>query len=173
MASLRTVADELRKSLEEKATTIAALETKVGDLSKTVQTQASSLAEKDAVLREQESRIAEKTKEAETAWVAVATKSVLRDAGVVEKRGDILGVGGRWIETGAYDPGVFRPVDVSKDLSVDIPAPARKVRVVSEQPKGSYALVDDGPNATTCRLEVKDPATFWKGERYLVVMIPD
>lgn len=173
MASLQILADELKRSLEEKAATVAELENKVGDLSKTVETQASSLAEKDAAILERETRIAQKTKESNTAYVAVASKSVLKQSGLVEKKGDILGVGGRWIETGKFDSGVFREIDVTKELEVSIPAPARKVRIITEQPKESYEIVDSGPNSETSKLSVKDPAAFWKGDRYLVVMIPD
>lgn len=173
LASLQSLADELKRSLEEKATTIAALESRVGELTKTVETQASGLAEKEATIREREVRIAEKTKEANTAYVAIASKGILKESGVVEKKGDILGVGGHWIETGKFDPGVFREIDVTKETELTIPAPARKVRVVTEQPKASYEIVDGGPDAKTSKLSVKDPAAFWKGDRYLVVMIPE
>ena len=173
VASLEKLAEELKRSLEEKDTTVAALESRVGDLSKTIESQKSTLAEKEAVIHEGETRIAEKTRELNTAYVAVASQDMLKGKGVVEKRGDILGVGGRWIETGKFDPTVFREVDVTKDLEVSIPAPAKKVRIVTAQPKGSYAIVDGGPKSRTSRLEVKDPAAFWKGDRYLVVMIPD
>ncbi len=173
IASLEMLAEELKRSLEEKATTVAELESKVGDLSKTVDSQASSIAEKEAAIREGETQIAQKTKELNTAYVAVASKNVLMEKGVVEKRGAILGLGGRWIETGKFDPGVFREIDVTKEMEVSIPAPASKVRIVTEQPKESYEIVDAGPNSGSSRLSVKDPAAFWKGDRYLVVMIPD
>lgn len=173
MASLTALADELKRSLEEKATTIADLESRVGDLSKTVETQASSIVQKDSTIQERESTIAQRTKDLNTAYVAVASKNTLRSKGVVERRGDIAGVGGRWIETGKFDPEVFHEVDVTKDMEVEIPAPAKKVRVVTGQPKESYEIVDGGPNAKSSKLAVKDPAAFWKGDKYLVVMIPD
>ena len=173
MASLERLAEELKRSLEEKAATVAELESRVGDLSKTVASQATSLAEKDTALREGETRIAQTTKERNTAYVAVASKNVLKEKGVVAKQGSILGLGGRWIETGKFDPGVFREVDVTRELEVSIPAPASKVRIVTEQPKESYEIVDAGPNSRSSTLAVKDPAAFWKGDRYLVVMIPD
>ena len=173
VAALEKLAEELRRSLEEKAATVAALESRVGDLSNTVQAQASSLAEKEAAIHQGESQIAQKTKELNTAYVVVASKNVLKEKGVVEKKGALLGLGGRWIETGKFDPAVFREIDVTKETEVPIPAPASKVRIVTEQPKESYAIVDAGPNSRSSRLEVKDPAAFWKGDRYLVVMIPD
>ncbi len=173
MATLEKLTEELKRSLEEKDATLAALQGKVTDLSNTVASQASSLAEKDDTIRQGESRIADQTKRINTAYVAVASKKVLTQKGVVEKKGSIAGLGGRWIETGKFDPGVFREIDVTKETAVPIPAPASKVRVVTEQPKDSYQIVDAGPNSKASRLEVKDPAAFWKGDRYLVVMIPE
>ena len=56
-------------------------------------------------------------------------------------------------------------------MALPVGRDAGKVRVVTAQPKESYEIVDGGPTAS--RLAVKDPAAFWKGDRYLVVMIPD
>jgi len=173
MAALENLAQELKRSLEEKATTVAELESRVGDLSKKVEVQASSLAEKEAALQDGEARIAQKNKALNTAYVAVASKKILMETGVVEKSGAILGLGGRWTETGKFDPAVFREVDITQETALTIPAPASKVRVVTEQPKESYAIVAAGPDSKESRLEVKDPAMFWKGDRYLVVMIPN
>ena len=173
VASLEKLGEELKKSLEEKAAMVAELESRIGDLSKTVQTQATSLAEKEETIHKGETEVAQKTKELNTAYVAVASKDVLKQKGVVEKRGSVAGLGGQWIETGKYDPGVFREIDVTQELEVPIPAPAGKVRVVTGQPKESYEIVDGGPNSKSSKLAVKDPSAFWKGDRYLVVMIPN
>jgi len=168
IASLEALTEELKRSLEEKETTVATLESRVGELSKTVESQAATMKEQETTIHEGETKIAETTKELHTAYVAVASRKQLTKSGVVEHRGDILGVGGRWIETGKFDPEVFRTVDVTKDLEVEIPAPVKKVHVVTAQPKGSYEIV--AADAKSSKLAVKDPAAFWKGDRYLVVM---
>ncbi len=173
VASLEKLTEELRRSLEEKATTLAELEKKVGDLSTTVASQETTINERNAAIREGETRLAQQTKENHTAYVAVASKKILREKGVVARKGSVLGVGGQWIETGKFDPDVFREIDVTKETEVSIPAPASKVRVVTYQPKESYRIVDGGKDSKSSKLEVKDPAAFWKGDRYLVVMIPD
>ena len=171
IASLEKLGEELKRSLEEKEAMVAALESRIGDLSKTVESQETTLAEKEETIQKGEAEVAQKTKELNTAYVAVASTKVLKQKGVVEKRGSVAGLGGRWIETGKFDPEVFREIDVTREMEVAIPAPAGKVRVVTAQPKESYEIVDGGPTAS--RLAVKDPAAFWKGDRYLVVMIPD
>jgi hypothetical protein len=61
----------------------------------------------------------------------------------------------------------------STPAEVSIPAPAGQVQVVTAQPKESYEIVVGGPNSKSSKLAVKDPSAFWKGDRYLVVTIPD
>ena len=165
-ASLEKLTVELRRSLEEKEALAGELDRRVKDLSATVKTQAASLKEKDAALRDGEARLANKTQEANTAYVAVASRSELVKKGVVER----AGLGGRWTQTGRFDPRVFRAVDVTKDHQVEIPAPAKNAQVVSAQPKESYRIVDGGPSSKTSKLEVRDAEAFWRGDRYLVVM---
>ena len=170
VASLEGLTAELKRSLEDKEATVTELQKRVDELSGTVASQKTRIEEQEAQIRQGETKITETTKELHTAYVAVGSKASLRKSGVVEKRGDIAGVGGRWIETGKFDPEVFKEVDVTKDLEVEIPAPAKKVRVVTAQPKEAYEIVSGGPDAKTSKLQVKDPAAFWKGDRYLVVM---
>jgi len=165
-ASLERLTADLKRSLEQKEALVGEMDRRIRDLSGTVKAQAASLRDKDAALGEGEARLAKKTKEANTAWVAVAPKSELAKKGVVER----AGLGGRWSRTGRFDAGVFREVDVTKDFEVEIPAPAKNVHVVTTQPRESYRIVDRGPNAHTSTLEVEDPSAFWKGDRYLVVM---
>ncbi len=165
-ATLEKLTAELKRSLEEKDALAGVLDQRVRELSATVRTQAAGLRERDAAIRESEARLAKKTKEANTAWVAVASKKDLAKKGVIER----AGLGGKWTQTGKFDPEVFREVDVTQDLEVPIPAAAKNVLVVTAQPKESYQIVDAAPNAKASKLEVKDAAAFWRGERYLVVM---
>ena len=165
--TLETLTGELRRSLTEKDALVKELDGRVRDLSLAVKTQAASLKEKESALRDGEARLARKTKEANTAWVAVASKRTLAQKGVVAR----AGLGGAWTQTGRFDPDVFREVDVTRELFVEIPAPAKSIRVVTAQPKESYRIVD--ADAKTSKLEVADAEAFWRGERYLVVMLPD
>jgi hypothetical protein len=171
VASLQKLVDELKRSLEEKDTTIATLQKTVVDLDEKVRTQEGFLLAKDTLIQERDSVIEAKTREINTAYVAVAGKKVLKDKGVVEKKGSILGLGGAWQETGRYDPEVFREIDTTVEAQLAIPAPADKVKVLPGHPEESYRIVSGGPNMST--LQVTDHGAFWRDSRYLVVMIPD
>ena len=171
MASLQSLVDELRTSLEEKDTTIATLEQRVTDLDGKVRDQEGVILAKNDLIREKDDVIDAKTKVMNTAYVAVAGKKMLKTKGVVEKKGSILGLGGTWQETGKYDSAVFREIDTTKEEELAIPAPASKVRVLPGHPGESYRIVSNGPAGST--LKVTDRDAFWRDSRYLVVMIPD
>ncbi len=171
MASLQGLVDELKRSLEEKGTTIATLERKVMELDEKVRSQEGVLLAKDTLLREKDDVIQAKTKSINTGYVAVAGKKTLKRKGVVEKRGSVLGLGGTWQETGKYDPEVFREIDTTQEAELTIPAPAAKVKLLPGHPEESYRIVSGGPRASTLR--VTDHDAFWRDSRYLVVMIPD
>lgn len=171
VASLQKLVDELKRSLEEKDTTIATLQKTVVDLDEKVRVQEGFLLAKDTLIQERDGVIEAKTKEINRAFVAVAGKKVLKDKGLVEKKGSILGLGGAWQETGRYDPEVFREIDTTVEAQLAIPAPADKVKVLPGHPEESYRIVSGGPNMST--LQVTDHGAFWRDSRYLVVMIPD
>jgi chromosome segregation ATPase len=171
VASLQKLADELKRSLEEKDATIATLEKTVVELDEKVRTQEGFLLAKDTLIQEKDGVIEARTKEINTAFVAVAGKKVLKEKGVVEKKGSILGLGGAWQETGRYDPEVFREIDTTLEAQLAIPAPAEKVKILPGHPEESYRIVSGGPNMST--LQVTDHGAFWRDSRYLVVMIPD
>ena len=162
---MERLVSELRASLQEKEKLITELETKVLSLSQTVEQQAGVIKEKETVIETQ-------TKEINKAYVAVGTKTQLKEKGLVEKKGSVIGMGGRWIRTGKFDSDSFREIDVTKEKEFPIGAPAKKVQVLSDHAKESYEMVDEGEGKETT-LKILDQGLFWKGSKYLVVMVPD
>ena len=155
--------DELRKSLEEKETMLVELEQKVLQLQQVTEELKTTVAAKEAEVTGQEDKLA-------TAWVVVGTKADLEKAGLVEKKGSILGLGGSWKQTGFFDEKLFRKIDVRKEMDFPFGAPPDKVRVLSGHAKGSFELVADPPKGSL--LKVTDPDKFWQGSRYLIVLVP-
>ncbi|MEO6324318.1 MAG: hypothetical protein ABIT01_07705 [Thermoanaerobaculia bacterium] len=164
VSTLERLTSELRASLEEKGKMITALEESVLQLKTTVETQATALKERDTVIETQ-------TKTINTAFVAIATKSEMKKKQLIEKKGSVLGLGGRWLQTGKFDPEIFREIDVTKESEFAIGAPIKKARILSDHPRDSYELTADGAKASV--LKVTDVARFWQGNKYLVVMLAD
>ena len=170
VTTLERLVSELQRQLEEKEATIAALEEKTQALTKTTEELRGTVQEKEAAVKEKEAVITEREAQMATAYVLIAPQSVLKKAGLVEKKGSVLGLGGNWQRTGQFDETLFKKIDTRTETTFDVAAAADKARVLSDHPKDSYTLTAAGPKAST--LTVTDAARFWKGSRYLVVMLP-
>jgi DNA repair exonuclease SbcCD ATPase subunit len=164
ITTLERLIGEMRRNLEEKEATIAALEEKTLVLAKEADELRGTVKEKEAAIVDRESQMS-------TAYVLIATQSALKKAGLVEKKGSVLGLGGNWQRTGQFDETLFKQVDTRKETEFAVGAAPDKARVLSDHPKDSYTLAGTGPKAST--LTVTDAARFWKGSKYLVVMLPD
>ncbi len=171
ITTLERLIGEMRRNLEEKEATIAALEEKTLVLAKEAEELRGTVKEKEAVVKEKEAAIVDRESQMSTAYVLIATQSALKKAGLVEKKGSVLGLGGNWQRTGQFDETLFKQVDTRKETEFAVGAAPDKARVLSDHPKDSYTLAGTGPKAST--LTVTDAARFWKGSKYLVVMLPD
>ena len=171
VTTLERLIGELRRSLEEKESTITALEEKTLVLAKEAEELRGTVKEKEAVVKEKEAAIVDRESQMSTAYVLIATQSALKKAGLVEKKGSVLGLGGNWQRTGQFDETLFKQIDTRKETEFAVGAAPDKARVLSDHPKDSYSFAGTGPKAST--LTVTDAARFWKGSKYLVVMLPD
>ena len=171
VTSLERLVAELKNQLDEKEATIAALEEKTQELTKTTEELRGTVKEKEEAVQQKEAVIADRETQMATAYVLIAPQAALKKAGLVEKKGSVLGLGGNWKHTGQFDETLFKQVDTRKVTTFEIAAAPDKARVLSDHPKDSYTLTAAGPKAST--LTVTDPARFWKGSKYLVVMLPD
>ena len=164
VTSMERLVGEMRANLEEKTTLIAELETKVLGLTQTVEQQTATIAEKETVIEGQ-------TKVINTAHVGIAGKKALEAKGIIEKKGAVLGMRGSWVQTGKFDPDIFREIDITKESEFAIGAPLKKVKVLSTHPADSYELT--AVDEKSSNLKVLDAARFWSGEKVLLVMFND
>jgi myosin heavy subunit len=164
VTSMERLIGEMRANLEEKTTMIAQLETTVLGLTQTVEQQTATIAEKETVIEGQ-------TKVINTAHVGIAGKKALEAKGIIEKKGAFLGMRGSWVQTGKFDPDIFREIDITKESEFAIGAPFKKVKVLSTHPADSYELT--AVDEKNSNLKVLDPARFWSGEKFLLVMFND
>jgi hypothetical protein len=171
VTSLERLVGELKKQLEEKESTIAALEDKTKELTKTTEELRGTVKEKEEAVQQKEAVIADREAQMATAYVLIAPQGALKKAGLVEKKGSVLGLGGNWQRTGQFDETLFKTVDTRATTTFEVGAAPDKARVLSDHPKDSYTLAGAGPKSST--LTVTDAARFWKGSKYLVVMLPD
>lgn len=114
-----------------------------------------------------EAFIEQQTNEMNAAWYVVGTSKELEERGVVTRTGGVIGIGKTAHMSGDVAANEFKQVDARQITRV--PIGAKKAHLVSEHPKGSYKMVEEGNELAY--LEIKDPAAFWKLSRYMVVEV--
>jgi hypothetical protein len=114
-----------------------------------------------------EAFIEQQTNEMNAAWYVVGTSKELQERGVITKTGGFIGIGKTAQMNGDVTNNEFIEVDARKTARV--PLGVKKARLVTEHPKDSYRIVEEGD--ALAYLEIRDPKTFWKLSRYLVAEV--
>ncbi len=170
---LQAMISDMEEQSKELQQRIQQRDTEVGELSQLVKEQRENID----VLQQQITEATEySTMQADTlnmrttalnrAYYTVAPLKELRDEGVVERQGGILGIGSTPKLRSDFAQEHFTPVDI-RELDY-IPLDSRKAELVSVHPDGSYHISGDNQADT---LYIEDPNLFWTASRYLVVAV--
>lgn len=146
-SSLATMKDEL-----------LARDFKIGQINDQLTAIELEVAKREAIIQQQEHEI-------NKAYVVMGTYKELEQKGVLTKEGGVIGIGKRTELSDQLAASQFQEVDVREVRR--LPLKADKATLVSEHPKSSYQLVEEGDHLAY--LEIKDPEQFWKLSRYAVV----
>jgi len=148
----------LKHQLEEREIQIAQLHSEVEGLESEVQMKDQDLLLKTEIIKSQDSAL-------NNAYLVYGTYKELKDNGVVEREGGLLGLGGKKIMPGDFDEEIFIKLDIRETR--EIPLYAKKVSFITEHPDNSYRfLMDEG---LITYLEIEDPGEFWKLSKYAVI----
>ena len=98
-------------------------------------------------------------------YFAIGTFKELKENGVVEKEGAVIGLGGSKQLKDDFNKEYFAQVDITRTRM--IPLNAKKVRLVTTHPSESY-VIEGGDEKV---LKILKPMEFWSANKYLVVMI--
>lgn len=179
LAENRTLIEKLRKQAKSSAAGIAELERTVADLEQgmarkdleidSLKEQLSSTSSSLATLIDMyrdKSQLSDMQRNAlNTAYYTVGTLKELRANGVLTKEGGVAGIGGTSkLNMESLPKDAFKQIDVTNSL--EIPILAKKARVATSHPAGSYKL-EEGAD----KLIITDPNTFWSVSKYLVIVV--
>lgn len=165
MKQLQVMVNNLESELSQKNEVIVGLTTQVEKLNIDI----SSLKEK-IVYVENESRQKTETIESQTvqlnkAFFAFGSTKELRDFGIIEKSGGVLGMGKTPLIRKDFNRDYFTEVDIRK---VDfIPLMVKKAKLVSVHPEGTFHITGTKSADT---LFIDNKAEFWKASKYLVIV---
>jgi hypothetical protein len=100
------------------------------------------------------------------AFFTVGSISELKDNGIVEREGGILGIGSTPVIRKDFSRDTFTPTDIR--LFKFLPLNSRKVDILSVHPVGSFHISGNNRADT---LFIDNPETFWSVTNYLVVTV--
>lgn len=164
VAGMEKLIKGLRHSVAEKEQQITQLVARVDELQTQVVGLETEVAVKDGTIQAQTASLEESRRELGTVYYVVGTKKELSNAGIIESKGGILGIGKTVKPTGHFDDRQFTALDT--DYASVIPVEGEDAKVVSAQPVDSYALADNGNGM---ELQILDPVAFRAVKHVIIV----
>lgn len=154
---------ELERTIEGLERNIQEKNEEIGTLKEQLASTNSSLATLIEMYRDKEQLANMQRNEMNTVYYAIGTAKELRGNGVVTKEGGVAGIGSvNKLNVGELNKEYFTEID--KTRTQEIPVMAKKAKLVSDHPAGSYTWV-----GTAEKLSITDPDAFWSLSRFLVI----
>jgi len=161
---------ELNVLVARKDSLITVLTEKSAALAATIEERTASIETLTGKNDEMEATISEMTGNLNTAWYVAGTKDELINSNVIIKTGGFLGFLGRvMVLSPSLSSNSMEKIDIREKTSFPLKGTIDKLEFISLHPSGSYQLTTT--DAETVTLSVTDPARFWEGSRYLVVVL--
>lgn len=165
MKELQLMVDNLEAQTQEKDNEIVVLKEDVKKLNVDI----SSLNEK-IVAVETESQQKTQTIETQTvalnkAYYAFGTMKELKDNGIIEKSGGVIGIGKTPVMKKDFNRDYFTEIDIRNFDYLRLMA--KKAKLITVHPAGSYHFTGKKLSDT---LFIDNSAEFWKASKYLVVL---
>jgi chromosome segregation ATPase len=164
VSGLQRMIANLKTDVRERETMVASLSTQVDSLRTQVTGLQAEVASNQDTIRVRDETLEQRRRELGTIYYVAGNTKTLKEAGIVEAKGGVLGINKTLKPTGRFNEAMFTAVDTDMQTTVQIPA--KKVQVLSAQPPTSYRLQVNGD---TTELVITDPTEFRK-VKHLVIL---
>ena len=167
--ALETEIGEMKIIAARKDSLINVLNSNLAGQAETIDKQASAIEELKKMNGDLENKITEITGNLNTAWFAIGTKEALMGNNTIVKTGGFLGFLGRVkVLSPTVNSSRLEKIDIRDKKTFDIGCALDDIEFITLHPSGSYSLT--AVDAETVSLTITDPARFWEGSRYLVIV---
>lgn len=171
---------ELNKALQDKNLQIVEFQNMITNLMDKIQVQEEEiemlrveLADLDReyvelleAYQEQSQITAETLKELNKGYYAYGTALELENNGVIVREGGFLGMNKKTLLADNINDDYFTKVDITKTGNIQVTG--KKVSFITDHPSSAYDIVTNGQKHT---IKIKDPKSFWKVSKYLVIVV--
>jgi hypothetical protein len=165
VSEFKLMVDNLEKQVQEKDGEITMLNNDVKKLNINIGSLNQQIEKIASESRQKSETIASQTSQLNKAFFAYGTTKELKDNGVIEKTGGVLGLGRTPTVRKDFNRDYFKEIDIRDFYS--LPLMVKRAKVVSVHPVGSYHITGQKTSDT---LFVDDKAEFWKVSKYLVII---
>lgn len=156
---LEQMITNLEKQLSDKDVEISDLKNKVEQLN-------IELSNLTVNYQNVETESAVKTEKLNTAFYVIGTGKELKQKGITEKEGGFIGLGKTTELKKDFNKDYFTKIDATQTTS--IPIGAKKIKIITTHPSGSYKLIGEKPVE---KIEISNVDEFWGASKYLVIVI--
>ncbi len=164
---LRRMVANLKQTISEREQAIAQLEEKVRGLEADLDNHKRMLAQRDSVITDQNSTIAEKTKEINTGYYVIGTRRELEDKGIIQKDGGFLWglLGSTTILSNGFSKDYFKPISKLEQSSIEVNGPIDEILPKRNEHYFSETKFTNSQSV----LKITEPSYFWQ-DNYLVII---
>lgn len=158
--------DGMEKMIENLQNAINMKDTEIADLKTKIEGLNIELTNLNTNYQAMEQESAGKTEMLNTAFYAIGTTKELKEKKVISREGGFIGLGKTTTVSSDFNKDYFTKVNIEQVTSINIGA--KKAKVITSHPKGSYKLVGEKPVE---KLEITNAKEFWSASKYLVIVI--
>lgn len=172
-SKVKVLEDEVSKLkvlAQQKDSLINVMKEKSAALVATIEEQTANIETLTGNISEMEGTISEMTGNLNTVWYTAGTKDELISRNVITKTGGFLGFLGRvMVLSPSLSSSSLEKMDIREKTTFTLKGTLDKMEFITLHPSGSYQLTT--VDAETVTLTVTDPARFWEGSRFLVIVL--
>lgn len=159
LEGLEKMIENLQNNINLKDSEIAELKTKMEGLN-------IELSNLTTNYQEVEAEVAVKTEEINTAYYAIGTSKELKEKNVISKEGGFIGLGKTTKVKADFNKEYFTKVNIEQTNSINIGA--KKAKIITTHPSGSYKIIGEKPVE---KIEILNAKEFWSASKYCVIII--
>ena len=170
VAQFEKMIKDLQEKMEQRDATIQDLRANLELLNFSVDSLSMEVANLDSVNQDLMEKVAEQHDQLTTAWYAFGTKKELIENKIISREGGFLGIGKRNELKDDLTLDYFTKVNIEETVSIPLIASKKGVEFVTKHPSDSYELEKNSDGAVVS-LHITNKEKFWRGSKYLVVVI--
>lgn len=171
---LRSENGELKDSLSAAAQRIAMETQLIAELRGTIDQQAQSIVALQAKLDDFDKQLTAERANAARAYYVIGTENDLLKKGIIVKEGGtnllVKRIGRTVVPARELDAEAFTPIDSRDVHAIAVPDTTKWYRIVSRQSLDDVKVEARDGTSFKGALEIPDPARFWAGSRYLIIV---